>query len=107
VEKLLETFEFHFYFRNYLRGETFVQFGPKKTQLSNEIWAPSGRNSGPGQAAGEGSGWRLATANAPREGGARRRRRRRRGGHYQRTTSTYTRVNLTFWGFCVFLGVDL
>ena len=25
--------------------------GPKETQLSNEIWAPSGRNSGPGQAA--------------------------------------------------------
>jgi hypothetical protein len=42
---LLEIFEF----RNYLRGETFEQFGPKKTQLSNEIWVPSGRNSGPGQ----------------------------------------------------------
>ena len=52
MEKLLETFEFHFYFRNYLRGETFVQFGPKKTQLSNEIWAPSGRNSGQGQGHG-------------------------------------------------------
>jgi hypothetical protein len=40
---MLNTFEFRFYFRNNLRGETFEQFGPqKKRNLATKFGRPPG-----------------------------------------------------------------